>query len=380
MHGFAYLRGLARVLIFALAAKAVPGAAQEVALVGDLIRLGLTEESPLGDVIAAARSGTSVFIIDGFARELIAFDLESGDARTLMRRGEGPRELTNPRGLWLSGDTIFVYDSGGPKVVGVSSEGVLLSEIPVRVPLPIGDVQALGTSEWLLEPTFRLTSNETGLPGRDTLSYYLTDRSFSAPRLLTVVPGIASDRVRVGGRTFHRLAPFSPFPVAQTWGKCAIVGVTDEPEIRVFRPGVASADVVPLPESNRLPVNRSLEQAFLEDQLLRISPEGRDAFRAAARDLSFPHLLPGYITFLVDPRGLLWMQTYDPFEYSSLWVVQDFAGEVIAEIRLPVELNVHQIGEDFLLGSGTDQYGRPFVGLIDLEVSMDPTIEPLAGC
>lgn len=330
--------------------------------------LGGEDTAPLGQVLEAARLGSSIVVLDGQGRELIAFELESGDARVLASRGQGPGELQNPRNLWVSGDTVFVYDSGSLRISGFNSGGDLLSERTVRVPLPVGKVLPLPADRWLLERKYRLPAERDGRPGRDSLTYFATDRTFASPQEFATVPGILSDAIVVRGRPYKRLAPFSPFPIARTWGRCVFLGVTDDALVRVFDQDGKEGSPIRLLRELGPEVSGELRGRFVEEQLMNLDEESGRLFTEASKHLSFPNHLPLFVDFLVDPRGWIWTQDYDPFSFPARWRVQSMEGQFISDVSLPVELDVHEIGLDYIVGSGVGELGRPLVFVLRLSV------------
>lgn len=367
--------------ILALVALHQPAGAQQITLIDEpLAIVGLSENAPIGHVLAAHYLEGKLLVVDGMTRELLSFDPETGTSQTLLTRGEGPKELSNPRNSWVLGDTLFIYDSGTRKVIGVSASGDLLLDQRMRIPIPVGELRSLSDGGWLLVPRFRFTNEATGLPGRDTLSYFTTARDFSSPSRLATTPGIMGDRITIEGRNYHRLAPFSPFPKAMVWGECTFIGVTDQAHLRVFSSGGSERSRVDLARRTARPVDDVLKASFVNALVDLVSENEQAGFRRAADDLSFPSVLPGFITFQIDPRGLLWIQEYDPFEFSDTWLIQTLDGSVVQELHLPMKLEVHQIGNDFIVGSGRDEQGRPFVVLLGLEAPRLTTRLPDLGC
>ena len=78
-----------------------------------------------GDIrgIQATRDGT-IYVLDYQATEVRVFDSGGRYLRTIVRRGEGPGEITAANGIVLSGDSLlWIHDHGKWRVVGVDLAG-----------------------------------------------------------------------------------------------------------------------------------------------------------------------------------------------------------------------------------------------------------------
>ncbi len=73
----------------------------------------------IGLSIQATSDGT-IYVLDFQATEVRAFDADGRYLRTIVRRGEGPGEITAANGIVLSGDTLlWVHDHGKWRIIGV---------------------------------------------------------------------------------------------------------------------------------------------------------------------------------------------------------------------------------------------------------------------
>ena len=78
-----------------------------------------------GDVrgIQAASDGT-IYVLDYQAVEVRAYGPDGRFLRTIARRGEGPGEISEANGIFLSGDTLlWVHDYGQGRIIGVDPAG-----------------------------------------------------------------------------------------------------------------------------------------------------------------------------------------------------------------------------------------------------------------
>lgn len=72
-----------------------------------------------------------------------------------------------------------------------------------------------------------------------------------------------------------------------------------------------------------------------------------------------PDRTPAYGAFLVDSRGVLWLEEYRPAweEEDRRWLAFDAEGVPAALVVFPPDLEARQIGDDFVLGTATDELG-----------------------
>jgi hypothetical protein len=78
--------------------------------------------------------------------------------------------------------------------------------------------------------------------------------------------------------------------------------------------------------------------------------------------LELPEVVPAFQDLRVDHLGWYWANLFQPDEGGpSEWLVFDPEGRAQGIIELPRELEVHDIGEDYILGRWTDQLGVEYV-------------------
>lgn len=87
-----------------------------------------------------------------------------------------------------------------------------------------------------------------------------------------------------------------------------------------------------------------------------------DPWRRAYAAIDLPESLPAFRAIQVDRLGWIWAERFrlvpgDP----AIWVVFDPEGRAQGVIELPAGLEVHEIGEHYVLGRWTDDLGRELV-------------------
>jgi hypothetical protein len=72
--------------------------------------------------------------------------------------------------------------------------------------------------------------------------------------------------------------------------------------------------------------------------------------------MQIPPMLPPYRSLQVDAAGLLWVQSYPRrSEDMVLWRVFSARGTALAEVAVPANLEVFEIGVSYLLGRYVDR-------------------------
>jgi hypothetical protein len=100
------------------------------------------------------------------------------------------------------------------------------------------------------------------------------------------------------------------------------------------------------------------------DQMLNLLPGAPDARREARERLlqvPMPDRLPPYSGLIVDPLGILWVVTSPPGEPSTEIRAITGDGKPIGTVRLPVTLQVLEIGEGYLLGTAQTEESQSLV-------------------
>ncbi len=141
-------------------------------------------------------------------------------------------------------------------------------------------------------------------------------------------------------------------------------------------------DPTPLTESWRLEYIETIADLYLR-------PEARDPEKDRAEDIAhFRSLptqpdLPAVNDLRVDTQGNIWLQVFrllsrDSQNYArrngrsvetepDRWIVLNPQGRLLGSVLTPVGMEITDIGNDYILGWWTDEYGVQHVRLYDLE-------------
>ena len=106
----------------------------------------------------------------------------------------------------------------------------------------------------------------------------------------------------------------------------------------------------------RPPTHAELDAWFTESYADR-SEEDQERLRALFEGMTLVEFFPAF-SLHSDPLGYIWVQEYKfPEQDENVWTVFDAAGRVQGFVETPRDLDVCEIGEDYLLGGTTDDFG-----------------------
>ena len=165
--------------------------------------------------------------------------------------------------------------------------------------------------------------------------------------------------------------------VTGLWGDLILASPTTSYKIRAFRTDGTLARIVRREHVLRAPVEADLEP-WIEEQVGMVAsspglPEGLlDQMRQSLQSRTLAETFPAFSTILADAVGNLWVREYDfPREErpAPLWTVFDPDGHALGFVETPEGLEVHEIGEDYILGRVKGELGVESVQLWPLERS-----------
>lgn len=163
--------------------------------------------------------------------------------------------------------------------------------------------------------------------------------------------------------------------VTGLWGDLILASPTSSYEIRAFREDGTLARIIRREHVLRAPADADLEP-WIEEQVGMVAsspglPEGfLDQMRQSLQSTTLAETFPAFSTILADAAGNLWVREYDfPREErpGPLWTVFDPEGRALGFVETPGGLEVHEIGEDYILGRFVDELGVETIQLWALQ-------------
>ena len=186
-------------------------------------------------------------------------------------------------------------------------------------------------------------------------------------------PGLEGFRGVYGGVMLHvaRMA-FSRGLHEAEWGGTLVIATDDRYELRAYRlSDGALAKIVRREHSSRAPTRAEVVDAMLNAFIEADQPEEViEMFRPAYDEAPIVENFPAFRALLADALGYLWVKEYSPPDIerpAQLWTVFDPEGRVLGFIETPAELEVFEVGADYLLGRATDEIGIERIQVWELE-------------
>jgi hypothetical protein len=300
-------------------------------------------------------------IVVGLAtdRTVRVFDSTGQFISQFGRRGEGPGEFRSMlRACVPFGDGIAVVESS--RVSFFDGQGVYLERVDVVGPSGMS-VAGLFPDRSLLVRT-NAPPSPTWIPGVQTQTgtVALQDSTGSATHWSLNVNIFTSNVVRTD-TGYARFNPrIGPSSILLTLGEDFVYGWGDSYDLQVFdRHGTLSRiirrdwDLAPLTKADRQ------EYAGLPVDL----PDHYSAFQSAVAD-ALRHLWVQRPNAILDAAPPIHRA---PILESSDWDVYDPLGRWITTVKLPPDLEVHYIGEDYILGVWKDEFDVPYLRMYSLD-------------
>ena len=165
--------------------------------------------------------------------------------------------------------------------------------------------------------------------------------------------------------------PFGKATLTTAWGDLAAIGDNQTYEIRAYRGDGSLARIVRRDHETRIPTQAEQDEVF-RDRFAGLSEEDREPRMAVAANVPLVESFPAYSSLRGDARGYLWVAQFKlpdaPYE-GTVWTVFDREGRALGFVETPGGFGVFEIGEDYILGSATDELGVEYVQLRELSRS-----------
>lgn len=335
----------------------------------------------IADVLRLPAGGIAV--LESQTQEVRIFGPSGEHRRTVGGIGDGPGELRYARGLSLLGaDTLAAFDLGDGTLSLFSLGGDYLGSRkvdgrgsfpdagwsrvrPTALPLlPDG-----GVLDGLVEPgvdgavverpeegvrrwRLRLAAVRTDGSGLDTLGV------FAGPEGWLLLEG--------GGAITGGTHPFlsQSYVAAGADPPRLYLATNPEYSVEVWRLDGVLERVIRRPGARRSPTAEERERGWSQ-----AVPSGDRQIEARLRSvLPDFELLPAVQGLATGPGGELWVKR-EPIPGlggRAAYDVFDGAGRYMSSVGLPRDVDVHQVGDDWLLTTWTDELDVPYVGVFEL--------------
>lgn len=323
-----------------------------------------------GVALGATRLGNGTLVVlDGGQPGLRFFDAAGRLSKTVGRGGQGPGEFRFV--YWLgqcARDTLFVWDPPQQRMTVFDANGGLVSsfrpggnEVLWLACSRSGAIGYAGTPP-------REATQRTGPPGGTYAFLYgrskITLMDTKGAETATLTDALGVEMVLPGRGGFPRpLGRPMSFAMSATR---VFVAAPDSSAVHAYGLDGKRMGSVPL----RVPERKSTKSQYeaATDAILLFSPaQVRDQARTRLLEIPAPELLPPLSAVFTDPGGLLWVQLSVPGDPDTqLRVVRAEGAAVVAEVRIPQNLTIYEIGADYIIGSHQDADGEQHVVMFRL--------------
>lgn len=151
--------------------------------------------------------------------------------------------------------------------------------------------------------------------------------------------------------------PFGRSVLAATWDPLAVVAANDRYEIPAYDSDGQLIRIVRRDHELRVPTQAELDSVLTASWADR-SEEDQERLRWLSEGMTLVDFFPAFSALHSDPLGNLWVKEYNfPGQNENIWTVFDPDGRVRGFVETPDGLDVFEIGEDYILGTTTDELG-----------------------
>lgn len=321
---------------------------------------------------ATRLSDGRIVILNGGTNELRVFDASGVHLESWGGRGEGPGEF---RSLWRvgpwPGDSIIawyaprngisVFDGHGN--YGRTLELVHDEATPLMQRFRPEDTTRDGSIVTVHWPH-----------GADTVVFQLRDGDGRIRSSLGTHPGPEPYLHAEGtdqAMLFHKI--FGREPVWTPWGDLVVVGHTSRYEFRAFGVDGSLARIVRRDHVPRSPTPDDVEayiEARVAESVLRETESEKERLRRQYQSVPVAENFPTSASIISDAVSHLWVAEYElsgEERPPRLWTVFDPEGRVLGFVETPEGLWIHEIGEDYILGTTWDALHVEYIQLWPLD-------------
>lgn len=322
----------------------------------------------LDGVKAVARlSDGRIVVADGGSRQLRFFSAEGRHLASAGRKGGGPGEFDAISWMGVgAGDSVLVWDAQPSRLSVFTPDGVFARAFKPDGLHMFPEVQAvIGGGAVLMTPGFDPNEMDERPQGeyRDTAVWLRVPLAGGAGREVSRRPaqemvftrddGLFLTEPVVFGRSLHVAG------APDGW----YAGASDAYQVEHRGPDGALRSLIRRVHEPRAVTDEDVEAYFNgrgKMDLSQMPPSMRARFLEQQRTERerIPHraTLPAFERLLVDGAGNLWVRDPQPREEEAQrWSVFDAEGRWLGTVETPAELEVEQIGADWILGTAKDE-------------------------
>jgi hypothetical protein len=309
-------------------------------------------------------SNRTIVVVDGGSQEIRGF---VADGRFLFRaggEGSGPGEFRYPQLVpTVLSDSLLILDINVRRFTLYGGNGIGHRAFAGDLPPDLVAGSPVGVlTNGLLFRTGSLPPNISSLSGQFetpvSVRWVATDGS--AVDTLVVVP-VSQFTTELGGIRYILEVPFSVRPSVAVGSSGFFV--SDGYQVFEYSEDAELRGILRTAEESR-PLTLAEFHAFAETQVAQFAGGTIDLrdVRSAYQSMQGPALYPRIESLVVDELGWLWARTFESVGSSEVtWWLFNPDRRAVGSVRTPADLEVHQVGTDFVLGRWHDDLGVEFV-------------------
>ena len=297
---------------------------------------------PLYQVRGAARLSTGYLVANSGEHELRLYAPDGRLLSKLGRQGSGPGEFRSPRLVGrLSSDSVAVFD--GNRRLSIVCEGVRVCD-EWSVPPP-GNVIGMADDFVLLEDI-----RPAALEGEsfDQHTYLGTYRKAAVLTTVLTLDGVARSTRRMEVGLVSLPVPLSARPFVALSDAAIVVFGTEDNVVRALDVNgvVTSQWQLPVPTP---PLTSETFRSAVDERIRQLPPARERVMRPVYEAMTPPHRRSPIANVVVDRRGLVWAAIAADDGSQRTWFVMDQEGQVRAQVRMPLDIEVVEIGDDYVI-------------------------------
>lgn len=341
------------------------------------VRIGVAEGDAgqeLYRVVGSVRLDDGrIVVANGGTSELRVYDPRGRLLTRIGREGRGPGEFEALAWVGrLAGDTLVAWDSGLLRWTLFTPEGALVRSTTPR-PEPPGMFPqvrgVLSDGSLVISSGWNVAALAAARPGvrQDSVTLLRYGRDGALSGTIARVLGGQEYVTRSGGAFSTHPYPFARELFVAAAGSRVYVGNSERYRVRMLDPaGTVVGEAAG--EESPAAVTAADRERYRRDRLSRIQVESyRRQQEQVLNEVRFPETFPAFAALRVDAAGNAWIADYAPQGRPRAWSVFDPQGRLRATVHTPEELEVLQVGTDFVLGRTVDGDGAEQVRLYPLQ-------------
>lgn len=334
-------------------------------------------EAQLFRVAGASRLDDGTVVVNNRGTiEIRFYGPDGGWLRSVGGPGEGPGEFASIAWFDVVGDTLVVKDGSQNRVTWFTRDGRVLESRAIRSPAgQFGPRGMLGPGRFYettstgdppgFEPghvvfSTAVVAYREGDAAPDTVLRGPGGEGFLIESVRTIngrtQRGISNVLIPYGGRGLNAFGPDGRIALSDGGDYDIHVLSPDGSRLRVRRP------------VERRSVNDGDVARWIDDLLADVPDDRRAEPLRRLEEIPPAPLMPTHVDLQFDAAGNLWVENFRPpgDDAARTWSVHDPDGRWLGDVVLPEGLEVHEIGEDYVLGVEEDELGVEFVRIVKL--------------